>query len=175
MTAKFESCSDRAGCDALHVGRWMYEVIVLATTFANESREVFVRRNVFTNLPPQTIKRSAKGDKILNYDESSTKLHSSESKLTYGTDPVKLMPAKWGDYRKNAKKVSSSHTNEKCFPLFTCTIVSPNTGPSAGIKFTTPGGTPASRITLKIIQLESIAVSEGFHKTPFPYSHQKFK
>lgn len=39
---------------------------------------------------------------------------------TYGTEPVKLMPAKWGDF----------------------VIVSPKTGPSAGTKFTTPSGTP---------------------------------
>lgn len=42
--------------------------------------------------------------------------------ISYGTDPVKLIPDKCGD----------------------AVIVSPNTGPSAGIKLTTPGGTPAS-------------------------------
>lgn len=47
-------------------------------------------------------------------------------------------------------------------------IVSPNTGPSAGIKFTTPAGTPASRIILNIIQFERMAVSDGFHKTELP-------
>lgn len=43
-------------------------------------------------------------------------------KISYGTDPVKLIPDKCGD----------------------AVILSPNTGPSAGIKLTTPGGTPAS-------------------------------
>lgn len=52
-------------------------------------------------------------------------------------------------------------------------MVSPNTGPSAGIKLTTPAGTPASRIILKIIQLDKTAVSDGFHKTPFPYAKYK--
>lgn len=47
-------------------------------------------------------------------------------------------------------------------------MVSPKTGPSAGTKLTTPSGTPASRIILKIRQLESTAVSEGFHKTALP-------
>ena len=65
---------------------------------------------------------------------------------TYGTEPVKLIPAKWGD----------------------AVMVSPNTGPSAGTKLTTPSGTPASRIILKIRQFESTAVSEGFHKTALP-------
>lgn len=67
---------------------------------------------------------------------------------TYGTDPVKLIPAKWGEE----------------------VMVSPNTGPSAGTKLTTPGGTPASVITLKIVQLESNAVSDGFHNTAQPYA-----
>lgn len=44
----------------------------------------------------------------------------------------------------------------------------PNTGPSAGTKLTTPGGTPASRIILKMIQFERTAVSEGFHNTALP-------
>lgn len=44
--------------------------------------------------------------------------------ISYGTDPVKLIPDKCGD----------------------AVIVSPNTGPSDGIKLTTPGGTPASVI-----------------------------
>lgn len=43
---------------------------------------------------------------------------------SYGTDPVKLMPDKYGE----------------------AVIVSPNTGPSAGTKLTTPAGTPASVI-----------------------------
>lgn len=47
-------------------------------------------------------------------------------------------------------------------------IVSPNTGPSAGTKLTTPSGTPASRMILKIVQLDSSAVSEGFQSTPLP-------
>lgn len=46
--------------------------------------------------------------------------------------------------------------------------VSPKTGPSEGTKLTTPGGTPASRQILNITQLESRAVSEGFHKTEHP-------
>lgn len=46
------------------------------------------------------------------------------NKLPYGTDPVKLIPDKCGD----------------------AVIVSPNTGPSAGTKLTTPAGTPASVI-----------------------------
>lgn len=49
--------------------------------------------------------------------------------LTYGTEPVKLMPASLGEQ----------------------VIVSPKTGPSAGTKFTTPGGTPASVIILKMV------------------------
>lgn len=47
-------------------------------------------------------------------------------------------------------------------------IVSPKTGPSAGTKFTTPGGTPASRIILNITQFDKTAVSDGFHKTLLP-------
>lgn len=69
----------------------------------------------------------------------------------YGTEPVKLMPAKCGE----------------------AVMVSPNTGPSAGTKLTTPGGKPASRIILKMIQLESIAVSDGFHNTELPYGSGK--
>lgn len=69
------------------------------------------------------------------------------AKYTYGTEPVKLIPAKCGE----------------------AVIVSPNTGPSAGTKLTTPGGTPASRIILNMIQLDRIAVSDGFHKTEFPF------
>lgn len=65
---------------------------------------------------------------------------------TYGTEPVKLMPAKCGE----------------------AVIVSPNTGPSAGMKFTTPAGTPASRIILKMTQFDRTAVSDGFHRTEFP-------
>lgn len=64
----------------------------------------------------------------------------------YGTEPVKLMPAKCGE----------------------AVIVSPKTGPSAGTKLTTPSGTPASRIIVKIRQLESRAVSEGFQSTALP-------
>lgn len=65
----------------------------------------------------------------------------------YGTDPVKLMPAKCGE----------------------AVIVSPNTGPSAGTKLTTPAGTPASRIILNMTQFDNTAVSDGFHKTELPY------
>lgn len=68
-------------------------------------------------------------------------------KATYGTDPVKLIPAKCGD----------------------AVMVSPNTGPSEGIKLTTPGGTPASRIILKMTQLDKMAVSDGFHRTELPF------
>ena len=64
----------------------------------------------------------------------------------YGTDPVKLMQARF---------------------LLEVTA-SPKTGPSQGTKLTTPGGTPASRQILNIIQFESRAVSEGFHKTEHP-------
>lgn len=70
----------------------------------------------------------------------------NDSIATYGTDPVKLIPAKFGDL----------------------VMVLPKTGPSAGTKFTTPGGTPASRIILKIIQFDSTAVSDGFHSTALP-------
>lgn len=45
-------------------------------------------------------------------------------KKTYGTDPVKLIPLKYGE----------------------AVMASPKTGPSAGTKFTTPSGTPASLI-----------------------------
>lgn len=44
--------------------------------------------------------------------------------MSYGTDPVKLIPDKYGE----------------------AVIASPNTGPSAGTKLTTPAGTPASVI-----------------------------
>lgn len=54
-------------------------------------------------------------------------------------------------------------------------MVSPNTGPSAGTKLTTPGGTPASLHTLKITQLDKSAVSLGFHKTASPYINIKFQ
>ncbi|KNC30920.1 hypothetical protein FF38_09305 [Lucilia cuprina] len=59
---------------------------------------------------------------------------------------LNLIPAKWGE----------------------AVMVSPNTGPSAGTKLTTPSGTPASRIILKIRQFDNTAVSEGFHKTALP-------
>lgn len=59
---------------------------------------------------------------------------------------MKLIPANWGEE----------------------VILSPNTGPSEGTKFTTPGGTPASFITLNIVQLDSNAVSDGFHNTAHP-------
>lgn len=52
-------------------------------------------------------------------------------------------------------------------------IVSPKTGPSAGTKFTTPGGTPASRIILNIVQFDKTAVSDGFHNTLLPCSKKK--
>lgn len=66
--------------------------------------------------------------------------------FSYGTDPVKLIPAKCGE----------------------AVIVSPNTGPSAGTKLTTPAGTPASLIILKMVQFDRMAVSDGFHKTELP-------
>ena len=44
----------------------------------------------------------------------------------------------------------------------------PNVGPSVGTKFTTPSGMPASRRILKTIQLERIAVSDGFHTVTLP-------
>lgn len=46
--------------------------------------------------------------------------------------------------------------------------MSPKTGPSHGTKLTTPGGTPASLHILKIHQLESKAVSDGFQSTALP-------
>ena len=46
--------------------------------------------------------------------------------------------------------------------------VSPNSGPGAGTKFTTPGGNPASLKILNMVQLESIAVSDGFHTVALP-------
>jgi hypothetical protein len=70
--------------------------------------------------------------------------------LTHGTLPVKLMPAKYLE----------------------AVMVSPKTGPSAGTKLTTPGGTPASRHTLKMSQFERRAVSLGFHNTALPCSAQ---
>lgn len=68
----------------------------------------------------------------------------------YGTDPVKLIPAKCGE----------------------AVIVSPNTGPSAGTKLTTPAGMPASRIILNIIQFDRMAVSDGFHNTELPCANR---
>lgn len=62
------------------------------------------------------------------------------------------MPAKWGE----------------------AVIVSPKTGPSAGTKFTTPGGTPASKQILKFTQLANIAVSLGFQRTAFPWYEVKY-
>ena len=47
---------------------------------------------------------------------------------------------------------------------------SPKSGPCAGTKFMTPSGTPASRRILKTVQLDSVAVSEGFQRTTFPIS-----
>uniref|UniRef100_A0A1A9UJU5 Uncharacterized protein n=1 Tax=Glossina austeni TaxID=7395 RepID=A0A1A9UJU5_GLOAU len=63
-----------------------------------------------------------------------------------GTEPVKLMPA-------NSLELVMAFAN---------------VGPSAGTKLTTPSGTPASLIILNISQLDSIAVSAGFHKTALP-------
>ena len=66
--------------------------------------------------------------------------------LTYAELPVKLMPAKSGE----------------------SVTVSPNSGPGAGTKLTTPGGNPASLKILNMVQLESIAVSEGFQTVVLP-------
>ena len=65
---------------------------------------------------------------------------------TYAELPVKEMPA------KSEESVT----------------VSPNRGPGAGTKFMTPGGTPASLNILNMVQLESIAVSDGFHTVALP-------
>ena len=65
---------------------------------------------------------------------------------TYAELPVKQMPAKSGE----------------------SVTVSPNRGPGAGTKFMTPGGIPASLNILNMVQLESIAVSEGFHTVALP-------
>ena len=46
--------------------------------------------------------------------------------------------------------------------------VSPKRGPGAGTKFTTPGGTPASLNILNMVQLESMAVSDGFQSVALP-------
>ena len=66
--------------------------------------------------------------------------------VTYAELPVKLMPARSGE----------------------SVTVSPKRGPGAGTKFTTPGGIPASLKILNIVQLDSIAVSDGFHTVAFP-------
>ena len=69
---------------------------------------------------------------------------------TYFVLPVKLIPANNGDL----------------------VIVLPKTGPSAGTKFMTPGGRPASRRILKTMYDERTAVSDGFHNTTFPYNQE---
>lgn len=51
--------------------------------------------------------------------------------------------------------------------------MSPKTGPSAGTKLTTPGGTPASRIILNIVQFDKTAVSDGFHNTLLPCPNEE--
>ncbi len=53
-------------------------------------------------------------------------------------------------------------------------MTSPNTGPSAGTKLMTPGGTPASRRILKHIYEDSIDVVAGFHNTTLPCKNQHY-
>ena len=78
-----------------------------------------------------------------------------------GIEPVKLIPAKWRFEQ----------------------IVLPKVGPSEGKNEITPGGIPASKRASKAIKLERTArrkikflyyknrkpVSEGFHRTTFPW------
>lgn len=66
--------------------------------------------------------------------------------VTYAELPVKLIPARSGE----------------------SVIVSPNSGPAAGTKLITPGGTPASLNILNMVQLDNIAVSDGFQTVAFP-------
>uniref|UniRef100_A0A1B0BYD0 Uncharacterized protein n=1 Tax=Glossina palpalis gambiensis TaxID=67801 RepID=A0A1B0BYD0_9MUSC len=83
----------------------------------------------------------------LAYDSSSTRFRRlANGRAIIGTEPVKLIPA-------NSVELVTTL---------------PNVGPSAGTKLTTPSGTPASLIILNISQLDSIAVSAGFHKTALP-------
>lgn len=147
LTAIFKRWANGCRCHTLSISAWMNKVIVFATTFADQTREVHVFRNIFAHLTPQTCECSRK-KKIPKYYGFKKKKKSKISlkRFTYGTDPVKLMPAKCGE----------------------AVIVSPNTGPSAGTKLTTPAGTPASRIILNMIQFDRMAVSDGFHRTELP-------
>lgn len=88
---------------------------VLSAALTNEAREAFVRVDVLPHLSPQPVESTA--------DTKYQNLVVGFKYFTYGTDPVKLIPARWGE----------------------AVIVSPKTGPSAGMKLTTPGGRPASR------------------------------
>lgn len=65
---------------------------------------------------------------------------------TYLELPVKLIAAKSGEL----------------------VTILPNGSPSLGTKLITPSGIPASRRILKMIQLERMAASDGFHTVTFP-------
>lgn len=66
--------------------------------------------------------------------------------MTYAELPVKLIPARSGE----------------------SVTVSPNSGPGAGTKLTTPGGNPASLNILNMVQFDSMAVSDGFQSVALP-------
>lgn len=84
----------------------MNEVIIFTTTLADETWEILVVVDVLTNLTPQAIEGSEKKIKALDTSKAL-------KWITYGTEPVKLIPLKYGDE----------------------VIASPKTGPSAGMKF----------------------------------------
>lgn len=118
-------------------------MIILASTFSDKTGEVPVYVDILADLPPEGGEGAAR-KLVRNFYVRMVTLGKRGS--AYGTLPVKLMPARSGD----------------------AVIALPKTGPSAGTKFTTPGGTPASRQTWKIVQLDNSAVSLGFHSTALP-------
>lgn len=114
-------------------------MIVLAPALADQTREVDVAVDVLAHLLPQTLERP-------ETQPETIRLIDIPTRQTYGTLPVKLMPARCGE----------------------AVMASPKTGPSAGMKLTTPGGTPASLQIWNMYQLERRAVSLGFHSMALP-------
>lgn len=89
-------------------------------------KERIVGNSVEIELPRTAINFR---NKLLTHHEQRCRLQltlCTQYRNTHGTDPVKLIPARSGD------------------PV----IAFPKTGPSAGTKLTTPGGTPASVMIL---------------------------
>ena len=86
-----------------------------------QRRSNFLSENSTCTAEVKKQKTVNKKEKKQNKKQKKQKQNTKEKK-TYGTLPVKLIPAKSGE----------------------AVTVSPNTGPSAGINWMTPGGRPLS-------------------------------